>query len=194
MPPSVLFLAHCSKGEILWTQQNLKFCFLHIFYFVVPNSSGASFHSALSVWPQCSCAVLLYKSKSCHDCELQTESKARRKVWIQQLLLLMRMSNLIRCSKDERSGPAAAVHSRTQEHYYKIITRTDGPGLAQSEFASGDLSQIDKHLLLPGGNSVGSVCGLTSVGKACLMVLKMAKRRSFYWCNMVIAHWWWDSI
>lgn len=71
------------------------------------------------------------------------------------------------------------MHSRTQERYYKIISRTDGSGLAQSEFASGDLRQIDKHLLLSGGSSVGSVCGLTSVGNVYLTLLKMGTRRSF---------------
>lgn len=75
----------------------------------------------------------------------------------------MRMSNLIRSSEDESGGPAIAAHSRIQEHYYKIISRTDRSGLAQSGFASGDLSQVDKHLLLPGGHSVGSECGLTRV-------------------------------
>lgn len=70
----------------------------------------------------------------------------------------MWMSNLIRGSEDESCGPAPAAHSRIQERYYKIIPRTDRSGLAQSEFASGDLSQIDKHLLVPGGHSVGSVC------------------------------------
>lgn len=65
----------------------------------------------------------------------------------------MRMSNLIRGSEDESGGPATAAHSRTQERYYEIISRTDRSGLAQSEFASGDLSQTDKHLLLPEGHS-----------------------------------------
>lgn len=114
MSPSALeqFLAHCSEGQDFWTQQNFKFCSLHIFNFVLP-SSGALFHSAQCVWSQCSCAVLLCKSKSCHDCELQTESKVRRKVWIQQLLLLMRMSNLIRGWKKWPSCSSALKDSRT---------------------------------------------------------------------------------
>lgn len=54
---------------------------------------------------------------------------------------------------------AVAKDSKTQEHYYKIISRTDRSGLAQSGFACGDLGQIDKHLLVPGGHSVAYVCG-----------------------------------
>lgn len=145
-------LLNSIEAQILYPFISVILSYLHqVHYFTL-----------LSVWSQFPCAVCLYKSESSHDCELQTELKVCRKVWV-QLLLLVRMSNLIRGCEDESGGTAAAAHLRTQEHYYKILSKTDRSGLAQSELASGDLSQADKHLLLPGGHSVASVCGLSSV-------------------------------
>lgn len=90
------------------------------------------------------------------------------------------MSNLIRGFEHESGGPAAAAHSRTYKHYNKIISRTDRSGLAQSESVSGDLCQIHKHLVLHGDRPLASICGITSVAKAYLMVLRMAMRRYFF--------------